>query len=149
MRAVVQRVTEGRVAVDGAVTGAIGTGFVVLLGVGQGDTAADAKYLAEKVVNLRVFEDTAGKMNLSLLDCGGAVLAVSQFTLYGDCRKGRRPSFVAAAPPAEAAELYETFVRYIEENGVKVETGVFQAMMQVEIHNDGPVTLLLDSRKEF
>lgn len=149
MRAVVQRVTESRVTVDGSLVGSIGRGFVVLLGVGQEDTAADARYLADKIVNLRVFEDDAAKMNLSLLDIGGAVLAVSQFTLYGDCRKGRRPSFTAAAPPAAAAELYETFVKCVEEYGVKVETGVFQAMMQVEIHNDGPVTLLLDSRKAF
>lgn len=149
MRAVVQRVTEGRVTVDGAVVGAIGRGFVVLLGVGPEDTAADARYLAEKIVNLRVFEDEAEKMNLSLLDVGGAVLAVSQFTLYGDCRKGRRPSFTAAAPPDVAAALYETFVSAVRECRVSVETGVFQAMMQVEIHNDGPVTLLLDSQKVF
>jgi len=149
VRAVVQRVTEGRVTVDGAVVGAIGRGFVVLLGVGPEDTAADARYLAEKIVNLRVFEDEAEKMNLSLLDVGGAVLAVSQFTLYGDCRKGRRPSFTAAAPPDVAAALYETFVSAVRECRVSVETGVFQAMMQVEIHNDGPVTLLLDSQKVF
>lgn len=149
MRAVVQRVTKGEVSVAGDLLGAIGPGFVVLLGVGDGDTSADAHYLADKVVNLRVFDDEEGKMNLSLLDGGGQVLAISQFTLYGDCRKGRRPSFTAAAPPKEAQELYGEFVERLRGQGVEVVTGKFQAVMQVEIHNDGPVTLLLDSKKGF
>jgi D-tyrosyl-tRNA(Tyr) deacylase len=129
--------------------GEIGPGFVVLLGIGREDTRADAQYLAEKVVNLRVFEDEEGKMNLSLLDVGGEILAISQFTLYGDCRKGRRPSFTAAAPPEEARALYEGFVQEVAGYGLRVATGQFQAHMLVEIHNDGPVTLLLDSKKEF
>ncbi|MGB3933691.1 MAG: D-aminoacyl-tRNA deacylase, partial [bacterium] len=118
-------------------------------GIGREDTRADAQYLAEKVVNLRVFEDEEGKMNLSLLDVGGEILAISQFTLYGDCRKGRRPSFTAAAPPEEARALYEGFVQEVAGYGLRVATGQFQAHMLVEIHNDGPVTLLLDSKKEF
>ncbi|HHW55597.1 MAG: D-aminoacyl-tRNA deacylase [bacterium] len=149
MRAVVQRVTKGRVRVEGETVGEIGPGFVVLLGIGREDTRADAQYLAEKVVNLRVFEDEEGKMNLSLLDVGGEILAISQFTLYGDCRKGRRPSFTAAAPPEEARALYEGFVQEVAGYGLRVATGQFQAHMLVEIHNDGPVTLLLDSKKEF
>lgn len=149
MRAVVQRVTKGRVRVEGETVGKIGPGFVVLLGIGREDTRADAQYLAEKVVNLRVFEDEEGKMNLSLLDVGGEILAISQFTLYGDCRKGRRPSFTAAAPPEEARALYEGFVQEVAGYGLRVATGQFQAHMLVEIHNDGPVTLLLDSKKEF
>lgn len=149
MRAVVQRVTKGRVRVEGETVGEIGPGFVVLLGIGREDTRADAQYLAEKVVNLRVFEDEEGKMNLSLLDVGGEILAISQFTLYGDCRKGRRPSFTAAAPPEEARVLYEEFVQQVAGYGLRVATGQFQAHMLVEIHNDGPVTLLLDSKKEF
>jgi D-tyrosyl-tRNA(Tyr) deacylase len=149
VRAVVQRVTKGRVRVEGETVGKIGPGFVVLLGIGREDTRADAQYLAEKVVNLRVFEDEEGKMNLSLLDVGGEILAISQFTLYGDCRKGRRPSFTAAAPPEEARALYEGFVQEVAGYGLRVATGQFQAHMLVEIHNDGPVTLLLDSKKEF
>ncbi|MGI6143285.1 MAG: D-aminoacyl-tRNA deacylase [bacterium] len=149
MRAVVQRVTKGRVTVEGETVGEIGTGFVVLLGIGKDDTKADVQYLAEKVVNLRVFEDEEGKMNLSLRDVGGAMLAISQFTLFGDCRKGRRPSFTAAAPPAEARVLYEEFVQQVAGYGIRVATGKFQAFMQVEIHNDGPVTLLLDSKRGF
>ena len=148
MRAVVQRVTKGRVRVEGETVGEIGPGFVVLLGIGREDTRADAQYLAEKVVNLRVFEDEEGKMNLSLLDVGGEILAISQFTLYGDCRKGRRPSFTAAVPE-EARALYEGFVQEVAGYGLRVATGQFQAHMLVEIHNDGPVTLLLDSKKEF
>ncbi|NLJ33182.1 MAG: D-tyrosyl-tRNA(Tyr) deacylase [Firmicutes bacterium] len=149
MRAVVQRVKKARVTVEGKTVGEIATGLVVLLGVGQGDKGADAKYLAEKIVNLRVFADEDGKMNLSLMDVGGEILAVSQFTLLGDCRKGRRPSFVAAAGPAEAQALYDEFVQHLRAAKIKVATGQFQALMQVEIHNDGPVTLLLDSRKAF
>ena len=146
MRAVVQRVTAARVEVAGAVVGTIGRGFLVLLGVAQGDTAADAAYLAEKTASLRVFEDAAGKMNLALQEVGGAVLAVSQFTLLGDARKGNRPSFVAAAPPGEASTLYEEVAALLRARSVPVATGVFRAHMEVELVNDGPVTLLLDSR---
>ncbi len=149
MRAVVQRVSRAQVTVDGNVTGSIGQGFVVLLGVAKSDAAADAEYLAEKTAGLRVFQDTAEKMNCSLADVGGAVLVVSQFTLYGDCRKGRRPSFDEAAPLDQAKTLYEHYVALLRERGLAVATGVFQAMMQVELVNDGPVTLLLDSKKQF
>lgn len=149
MRAVIQRVSYGAVSVDEEKLGAIVTGLVILLGVGEGDTVADARYLAEKTVNLRIFEDEAGKMNLSALEVQAGILVVSQFTLYGDCRKGRRPNFTGAAKPELANELYEQFVNIIKEYGLRVETGRFQAMMKVEIHNDGPVTLLLDSKKEF
>ena len=149
MRAVIQRVSRASVTIDGRTTGSIGRGFLVLLGVGKLDTAADAEYLAEKTAGLRVFHDANGKMNCSLAEAGGAVLVVSQFTLYGDCRKGRRPSFDEAAPPELANALYEHYVRSLREHGLTVETGVFQAMMQVELVNDGPVTLLLDSRKVF
>lgn len=149
MRIVVQRCSRGKVTVDGQVTGEIGRGFVLLVGVTHDDTRDDADYLAEKVVNLRVFEDEAGKMNLSLLDIGGAVLSVSQFTLYGDCRKGRRPNFMDAARPEAANELYEYFNEKVRSLGVQVETGVFAAMMDVELVNDGPVTLLLDSQRHF
>ena len=149
MRAVVQRVSRSRVTVDGEVTGEIGKGFLVLLGVADGDTAADASLLAEKIVGLRVFEDAEGKMNLSLADVGGAMLVVSQFTLLGDCRKGRRPSFIAAARPEVARELYEAFVSAVRRQEIVAATGRFQAHMDVELVNDGPVTLLLDSRKEF
>jgi len=145
MRAVVQRVTQSRVEVDGAVVGAIGPGLLVLLGVAHADTAADAEYLADKILNLRIFADQAGKMNRSLLDTGGALLVVSQFTLYGDCRKGRRPSFDAAAPAEQACSLYEHFVAAARRGGVHVETGVFQATMDVSLVNDGPVTLLVES----
>lgn len=149
MRAVVQRVTEARVEIDGEIVGAIGPGFLVLLGVAQGDTAADAAYLAEKTAGLRVFEDADGKMNLALPEVGGAVLAVSQFTLLGDCRKGRRPGFTNAAPPELADPLYNDYVAALRSQGLTVATGVFRAEMQVHLVNDGPVTLLLDSRKAF
>src|SRR5580658_7904157 len=145
MRAVVQRVTQAKVEVDGAVTGEIGAGLLVLLGVGKPDTAADAEFLAEKIVGLRIFSDDAGKMNRSLLEAGGALLAVSQFTLYGDCRKGRRPSFDSAAPAEQARTLYEHFVTRVRAQGLLTRTGVFQAHMAVELVNDGPVTLLLES----
>jgi D-tyrosyl-tRNA(Tyr) deacylase len=149
MRAVVQRVSEGKVKVEGNIVGQIGRGFVVLLGVGTEDGKGDAEHMAEKICNLRVFEDEEGKMNLSLNDVGGELLVISQFTLYGDCRKGRRPSFVEAAPPKEADELYRYFVELCRTKGIRTETGVFQAHMEVELTNDGPVTLLLDSKKNF
>lgn len=149
MRAVVQRVASGKVLVSGEEIGRIGNGLVVLLGSKKGDTDADAEYLAEKVCNLRIFEDQEGKMNLSLLDTGGAALVVSQFTLYGDARKGRRPSFSQAALPEEAAPLVELFTRVIRSKGVQVETGIFGEDMLVEIHNDGPCTILLDSERNF
>ena len=149
MRAVVQRVSSASVTVDNEITGQIGRGFLVLLGIGEDDSEADVIYLAGKVAGLRVFEDDAAKMNLTLADVGGAVLAVSQFTLFGDCRKGRRPSFVAAARPEKANPLYEAFVAELRGQGLPVETGQFQAHMDVSLVNDGPVTLLLDSRKAF
>jgi D-tyrosyl-tRNA(Tyr) deacylase len=149
MRAVVQRVSEGRVEVDGRVIGAIGPGLVILLGVGQSDNQEDAALLAEKVAHLRVFEDEEGKLNRSLLDTAGQALVVSQFTLWGDCRKGRRPSFVEAAPPARAEPLYREFIEKLRALGVPTATGRFGAMMQLALVNDGPVTLLLDSRKAF
>lgn len=149
MRAVVQRVRCARVLVEGNVAGEITAGAVVLLGVGRGDAADAAAYLAEKVAHLRIFDDDAGKMNRSLLDIAGAALVVSQFTLYGDARGQRRPSFVQAAPPDQADRLYEEFVRALRAAGVHVETGVFQARMAVEFTNDGPVTILLDSDKKF
>ena len=145
MRAVVQRVTAARVLVGGNVVGEIGPGLLVLLGVTHQDTPEDAAYLGAKVVGLRVFEDDNGKMNRSVTDVGGRVLVVSQFTLYGDCRKGRRPSFDAAAPPGQAEALYQAFVRAVDEQGVPAATGTFQAHMQVELVNDGPVTLILDT----
>lgn len=135
--------------VVGEVVGRIGEGMLILLGAGKDDTEADAGYLAEKIMSLRIFEDTEGKMNLSLTEMGGEVLVVSQFTLYGDCRKGRRPSFDKAAPPETAERLYELFVGELREHGVKVETGRFRAMMDVHLVNWGPVTLMLDSKKEF
>jgi D-tyrosyl-tRNA(Tyr) deacylase len=147
MRAVLQRVTSARVEVDGQITGEIGAGLLVLLGVAKPDTAADAEFLAEKIVNLRVFADEAGKMNRGLLESGGALLVVSQFTLYGDCRKGRRPSFDAAAGAEQARELYEHFVAAARRTGVRVETGVFQATMAVSLVNDGPVTLIIESER--
>ena len=149
MRAVVQRVTEARVEVAGKIVGEVGAGFLVLLGVARDDTTADADYLAEKTINLRVFTDDEGKMNRSLLETGGAMLVVSQFTLYGDVRRGRRPSYSDAAEPEKANQLYEYFVARVRSFGVKVETGVFQAMMKVSLTNDGPVTTLLDSQKLF
>jgi D-tyrosyl-tRNA(Tyr) deacylase len=147
VRAVVQRVTSASVTVDGRVAGEIGAGLLVLLGVSRTDNSESATYLAEKIANLRIFSDEAGKMNLSLVDIGGAALVVSQFTLYGDTRGGRRPSFIQAAPPEEASRLYNEFVQSMRALGVAVETGVFQAQMQVELVNDGPVTILLDSEK--
>lgn len=149
MRAVVQRVSKGQVTVDNEVVGKIGMGFVVLLGVADGDTQEDVVWMAGKVVGLRVFEDAAGKMNLSLTDVGGQVLAISQFTLLGDCRKGRRPAFIEAAKPEQANALYESFVAEVRGAGISVETGRFRTHMNVELTNDGPVTLLLDSRKTF
>lgn len=146
MKAVIQRVSSASVTVDGAVAGRIGAGLLVLLGVGKGDTEADAETLARKIVELRVFQDEAGRMNLSVKDTGGALLVVSQFTLYGDTRKGRRPSFDLAAPPEEARRLYEKFVEAARAQGVAVETGVFQAMMSVSLVNEGPVTFLVESR---
>ena len=149
MRAVVQRVSSCRVTVDNAVTGEIGAGLLVLLGVSKTDTEAAADYLAEKIIGLRIFEDADGKMNLSMQDIGGAVLVVSQFTLYGDVRRGKRPSFDAAARPEEAKRLYEYFVDRVRAAGLHCETGQFQAMMQGELINSGPVTILLDSEKIF
>lgn len=145
MRAVIQRVRSGAVTVDGEVVGSIGHGLVVLLGVGDGDTQKDAAWLAEKTANLRVFEDAEGKMNLSVLDVAGSALVVSQFTLYGDARKGRRPSFTEAAPPDVADGLYVRYMRYLEDFGLCVQTGRFRAKMLVSIQNDGPVTLILDT----
>ncbi len=144
-----QRVGWASVRVDGAVSGAISRGLLVLLGVGQGDAESDAQYLADKIAGLRIFEDEAGKMNLSLVEAGGQALVVSQFTLYGDVRRGRRPSFDSAAEPAEADRLYQVFCRLLEAKGLRVETGVFQSMMDVELLNRGPVTILLDSAKTF
>jgi D-tyrosyl-tRNA(Tyr) deacylase len=149
MRAVIQRVSRARVLVDGKITGEITKGLLLLLGVGQEDTQADADYLADKTVGLRVFEDEDGKMNRAVAEIGGAVLVVSQFTLYGDARRGKRPSFDAAAPPQKARDLYEYFVERIRRTGLQCETGRFQEMMQVELVNDGPVTILLDSKKTF
>jgi D-tyrosyl-tRNA(Tyr) deacylase len=149
MRAVVQRVSRASVKVKGELTGDVGIGLLVLLGVGQDDAEADADYLAEKVAGLRIFEDDGGKMNLSVADAGGAVLAVSQFTLFGDVRRGKRPSFDEAARPEQARELYEHFVEQVRGLGLRCETGRFQAMMEVELVNAGPVTILLDSKKAF
>jgi D-tyrosyl-tRNA(Tyr) deacylase len=149
MRAVIQRVSRASVSVDGAVTGKIENGLMVLLAVGREDVVATAISLAEKIVNLRIFNDEQGKMNRSLLDTGGSILAISQFTLYGDARGQRRPSFLQAAPPEKAQSLYEEFVRALRALGVATETGVFQTHMSVELTNDGPVTILLDSDKLF
>src|SRR5436190_1098476 len=146
MRAVLQRVNRGRVLVDGAVVGEIGRGLLVLLGVTGSDTREQAQWLAGKIIGLRIFNDAEGKMNLGLLDAGGAMLVVSQFTLYGDCRKGRRPSFIDAAPPEIAIPLYETFINAVKALGIPVATGRFGAMMQVELVNDGPVTLIIESK---
>jgi len=149
MRAVVQRVSRAQVTVNGEIVGKIGLGLLVLLGVGRDDGEADATYLAEKIAGLRVFEDAQGKMNRSVQEVGGSVLAVSQFTLYGDVRRGKRPSFDAAAPPEKARQLYEFFVEQIRAAGLLCETGRFQEMMTVELMNEGPVTILLDSQKAF
>ena len=149
MRAVVQRVSRARVTVNGRITGEIALGLLVLLGVGREDTGSDVDYLAEKIVGLRIFEDAEEKMNLSVLDVRGSVLVVSQFTLYGDVRRGKRPSFDAAAAPDSARRLYELFVERIRSSGLRCETGRFQEMMQVELVNEGPVTILLDSGKNF
>ncbi len=149
MRAVVQRVTESRVTVDEKITGEIGKGLMVLIGVQDGDDEQDAAYIADKVSGLRIFEDEEGKLNLSVKDIGGSVLAVSQFTLLGDARKGRRPGFSRAARPEEANRLYRKVIEAIEAQDIHVEEGVFRAEMMVEIHNDGPVTILLDSHREF
>jgi D-tyrosyl-tRNA(Tyr) deacylase len=149
MRAVIQRVSRARVLVEGSVTGEIGAGLLVLVAVGRDDTAAAAGSMADRIVKLRILNDDQGKMNLSLLDTKGSVLAVSQFTLYGDARGQRRPSFIHAAPPDRGKALYEEFIRAVRSHNVQVETGVFQAHMSVELTNDGPVTILLDSDKLF
>ena len=149
MRAVVQRVSRASVKVAGAVVGEIGLGLLVLLAVAQDDTESDADYLADKIAGLRIFEDADGKMNRAVADAGGPVLAVSQFTLYGDVRRGKRPSFDAAARPEQAVRLYECFVGKMRAAGLRCETGKFQEMMEVELVNDGPVTILLDSKKLF
>lgn len=146
MRALLQRVTQASVVVEGSVVGEIGAGLLILLGVAKPDNAADAGFLVDKIVNLRIFPDTGGKMNRSLLDTGGSLLVVSQFTLYGDCRKGRRPGFDAAAPAEQARALYESFVEIARRSGLRVETGVFQAHMEVALVNDGPVTLMLETQ---
>jgi D-tyrosyl-tRNA(Tyr) deacylase len=149
MRAVIQRVSRARVVVDGSVTGEIGGGLLVLLAIGRDDTSATAASIANRIVKLRIFNDDQGKMNLSLLDIHGSLLAVSQFTLYGDARSQRRPSFMQAAPHDQGRALYEEFTRAVRSHGVRVQTGVFQAHMSVELSNDGPVTILLDSDKLF
>lgn len=149
MRAVVQRVVKADVTVEEKVTGSIDQGLMVLLGVEDEDEAADAVYLADKIAGLRIFEDEDGKMNRSVKDIGGSLLAVSQFTLFGDCRKGKRPSFIKAARPEKAVTLYRKFVDLCKEQGLPVEEGIFQAEMLVRIYNDGPVTILLDSKKVF
>jgi D-tyrosyl-tRNA(Tyr) deacylase len=149
MRAVVQRVNEANVRVAGELVGEIGAGLVVLLGVARDDLIVDADYLVEKIANLRIFDDEKGKMNLSLLEAGGALLVISQFTLFGDVRRGRRPSYTDAAEPGKANELYQHFVDRAKARQITVQTGLFQAMMRVSLTNDGPVTILIDSRKQF
>ena len=149
MRLVIQRVLESSVRVDGNVVGSIGPGFMVLCGVEDGDTSEDVRYCIDKTVNLRIFEDEAGKMNRSILDAGGEILAISQFTLHGDVRHGRRPSFIRAARPETAVPLYDAYCNGLREAGVHEETGIFQTDMKVSLINDGPVTLLVDSRKVF
>ena len=149
MRAIIQRVTQASVRVDGKVAGSIGAGLMILIGVGKEDTPEDAEYLARKTASLRIFADSQGNMNQSVLDTGGSALVVSQFTLYGDCRKGRRPSWHMAAAPDLGQELYEAYCGNLAQLGIPLEQGVFRAMMDVEIHNDGPVTLMLDSKREF
>ena len=148
MRIVLQRVTRAHVEVAGEIVGSIGTGLLILVGVTHADTNHDADSLASKIIHLRIFPDDAGRMNRSLMEVGGALLVVSQFTLYGDCRKGRRPGFDAAAPPEQARTLYEYFVQRLQQSNVKVETGIFQAEMEVSLVNDGPVTFILDSKPE-
>ncbi len=147
MRAVIQRVTRAAVSVDGNVVGEIGKGLLVFLGVGDGDTNSDLNYIADKTAGLRIFSDSDDKMNLSVTDVDGEILVVSQFTLYGDCRKGRRPNFTASMEPKTAEAMYEQFIKCIEEKGIRTAHGEFGADMQVDIHNDGPVTILLDSSK--
>lgn len=149
MRAVIQRVSKAKVSVDGQVVSSISRGLLVLLGVSEDDTEADVQYLADKTVNLRIFEDSEGKMNLSVNDIDGEILVISQFTLYGDCRKGRRPSFTNAARPEKAIPLYESYIKSLANMGRNPKTGVFQALMDVELINEGPVTILLDSKKTF
>jgi len=149
MRAAVQRVSRAKVTIAGQVTSEIGPGLLVLLGVGKTDSRVEAEYLAEKIIGLRIFEDAEGKMNRSVVEAGGAILVVSQFTLYGDVRRGKRPSFDAAAPPDQARELYDYFVQQVRSAGLRCETGRFQEMMSVELVNEGPVTILLDSSKGF
>ena len=149
MRCVVQRVTSSSVTVDGVISGQIGPGLMVLIGISTEDTDADLKYMAEKVPNLRIFDDENGVMNRSILDAGGSILAVSQFTLYGDARGGRRPSYIRAAKPDKADELYERLIACWREKGIHVETGIFRTEMKVALVNDGPVTILLDSEKTF
>ena len=149
MRAVVQRVKSASVKVEGELVSEIGAGVLVFLGVAHEDTATEIEYIANKIANLRIFEDEEGKMNRSLLEMGGAALVVSQFTLYGDCRKGRRPSFIKAARPEQANALYEQFITTLEQQNIPTHGGTFQAMMDVELINDGPVTILLDSDKQF
>lgn len=149
MRVVIQRANRALVRVEGKIAGEIGKGLLVLLGVGHGDSSREADYLLDKIINLRIFEDAEGKMNLSLLDVGGELMVISQFTLYADCRKGRRPSFTDASPPEEAQKLYDYFVAEAKGRGLKVATGIFQALMEVELLNFGPVTIFLDSSKNF
>jgi D-tyrosyl-tRNA(Tyr) deacylase len=149
MKAVIQRVSRAQVRVEGRIVGEIPKGLLILLGVGKGDTRAEADSLLEKVINLRIFEDAGGKMNLSLLDTGGALMVISQFTLYADCRKGRRPSFTDAGSPEEAKALYEYFISRARDRGINVASGTFQALMEVELVNFGPVTILLDSSRDF
>ncbi len=149
MRAVIQRVASSDVTVDGIITGTIGKGLMILLGVEENDDVQDVEYMSEKIPNLRIFEDSEGKMNLSVKDVEGELLVVSQFTLYGDCRKGRRPGFTQAAKPEKANALYREFVRNCADQGLKVQEGVFQAEMMVRIYNDGPVTILMDSKRTF
>ncbi len=148
MRALVQRVRRSTVSVDGQVVGAIGAGLMILLGIRQGDTAEEARWLAPKIANLRIFPDDEGKLNRSVLDVGGEALVVSQFTLYADCRKGRRPSFTTAARPEIADPLFERFVELLRAEGLRVETGIFQTEMLVEIHNDGPVTVIVEKEHD-
>ncbi len=147
MRACIQRVSQARVVVDGEITGEVGPGLLVLLGVAQRDTDAELTWLADKIVGLRIFEDDQGKMNRSLAEIGGEMLVVSQFTLYGDCRKGRRPSFIAAAPPEQAERMYDDFVKHVGRQGISVATGRFRAHMEVELTNDGPVTIWIDTEQ--